>query len=276
MEENSLLDIIDAGVVPQRRNVVPIHRSQSTVETSLNPKTPFLSRPRSASAGSFPQAMCSHCKPARAPMNCSTQQKELSLGKSLLGTIFIFSRFYNVLIELGCKNVVTLLANETTAGVCMAVCRSSGYTPTDTSCNGVDCCKTNIPQLLQEQQIIYRSSDTNTRFCGYAFLVLEIWLLNDYKKYKVLQDNLSNPFDNEFVLAPMALDWEFPPADFELGICRNRPYYSSDGRTKLLGEEFKANRKQKFFKRNGGLLLDQQLSSTQNGVERTKVFSSNE
>ncbi|KAL2546080.1 Wall-associated receptor kinase-like 8 [Forsythia ovata] len=297
-----------------------------------------------------------------SPMNCSTQQKELSLGKSLFRTPFIFSRFYNVLIVLGCKNVVTLLTNETTAGVCMAVCRSSGYTPTDTSCNGVDCCKTNIPQLLQEQQIIYRSSDTNTRFCGYAFLVHEIWLLNDYKKYKGLQVNLSNPFDKKFVFAPVALDWEFPLADFELGICRNRSYYSSDGRIlynsstmlclckngfdgnpylkhgcqdidecsnsnlnfcsygktcinkfgyykcqkgkksrvqmafiaigaglgalillvvawrsyKVIRRRIKANRKQKFFERNGGLLLEQQLSSTQNGVERTKLFSSKE
>ncbi|KAL2518932.1 Wall-associated receptor kinase-like 8 [Abeliophyllum distichum] len=327
-----------------------------------NPKTPFLSSlDLQVLEVSLRRGIVIVNQPV-SPMNCSTQQKEQSLGKSLFGTPFIFSRFYNVLIVLGCKNVVTLLTNKTTAGVCMAVCRSSGYTPTYTSCNGVDCCKTNIPQLLQEQQIIYRSSDTNTRFCGYAFLVHDNWLLNDYKKYKGLQGNLSNPFDNEFVLAPVALDWEFRPADFELVICRNRPYYSSDGRIlynsssmlclckngfdgnpylkhgcqdidecsnstlnfcsygetcinkfgyykcqkgkksriemafiaigpglgalillvvawrsyKVIRRRIKANRKQKFFKRNGGLLLEQQLSSTQNGVERTKLFSSKE
>ncbi|KAL2546087.1 Wall-associated receptor kinase-like 9 [Forsythia ovata] len=45
---------------------------------------------------------------------------------------------------------------------------------------------------------------------------------------------------------------------------------------KVIRRRIKANRKQKFFKRNGGLLLEQQLSSTQNGVERTKLFSSKE
>ena len=34
--------------------------------------------------------------------------------------------------------------------------------------------------------------------------------------------------------------------------------------------------KQKFFKRNGGLLLEQQLSSTENHVEQTKIFTSKE
>ncbi|XP_012846953.1 PREDICTED: wall-associated receptor kinase-like 1 [Erythranthe guttata] len=35
-----------------------------------------------------------------------------------------------------------------------------------------------------------------------------------------------------------------------------------------------ANRKHKFFKRNGGLLLQQQLSVADNGLEKTKLFSS--
>ncbi|CAA2974769.1 Serine threonine kinase [Olea europaea subsp. europaea] len=45
---------------------------------------------------------------------------------------------------------------------------------------------------------------------------------------------------------------------------------------KVIRKRIKANRRQKFFKRNGGLLLEQQLSSTQNGVDRTKLFSSKE
>jgi serine/threonine protein kinase len=34
--------------------------------------------------------------------------------------------------------------------------------------------------------------------------------------------------------------------------------------------------KKKFFKRNGGLLLQQQLSSSDGSVQKTKIFSSNE
>ncbi|KAL8463527.1 hypothetical protein ACS0TY_034252 [Phlomoides rotata] len=36
----------------------------------------------------------------------------------------------------------------------------------------------------------------------------------------------------------------------------------------------KASRRHMFFKRNGGLLLEQHLSATQNGLERTKLFTS--
>ncbi|KAI3467019.1 hypothetical protein Pfo_023682 [Paulownia fortunei] len=46
--------------------------------------------------------------------------------------------------------------------------------------------------------------------------------------------------------------------------------------TKAIRKRIKANRKHKFFKRNGGLLLEQQLSSTDNGLEKTKLFSSKE
>ncbi|KAL3815047.1 hypothetical protein ACJIZ3_016315 [Penstemon smallii] len=46
--------------------------------------------------------------------------------------------------------------------------------------------------------------------------------------------------------------------------------------SKVIIKRIKDNRKQNFFKRNGGLLLEQQLSSTNNGVEKTKLFSSKE
>ena len=34
--------------------------------------------------------------------------------------------------------------------------------------------------------------------------------------------------------------------------------------------------KKKFFKRNGGLLLQQQLSTSDNSVQKTKIYSSKE
>ncbi|KAL2546072.1 putative wall-associated receptor kinase-like 13 [Forsythia ovata] len=45
---------------------------------------------------------------------------------------------------------------------------------------------------------------------------------------------------------------------------------------KVIRKRIKSKRKRKFFKRNGGLLLEQQLSTTQNGVEKTKLFNSKE
>ncbi|KAK4409674.1 Wall-associated receptor kinase-like 2 [Sesamum angolense] len=46
--------------------------------------------------------------------------------------------------------------------------------------------------------------------------------------------------------------------------------------TKAVRKRMKTNRKRKFFKRNGGLLLEQQFSSTDNGLEKTRLFTSKE
>ncbi|KAL9148830.1 hypothetical protein ABFS82_12G068900 [Erythranthe guttata] len=46
--------------------------------------------------------------------------------------------------------------------------------------------------------------------------------------------------------------------------------------TKVIRKRIKASRKLKFFKRNGGLLLQQELSSSDKGLEKTKLFSSKE
>ena len=44
----------------------------------------------------------------------------------------------------------------------------------------------------------------------------------------------------------------------------------------MIKKRNKIKRKQKFFKRNGGLLLQQQLSSNENNVQKTKLFNSKE
>ncbi|KAL2546074.1 Wall-associated receptor kinase-like 8 [Forsythia ovata] len=296
-----------------------------------------------------------------SPLNRSLEQKGVSLGKSLSGTPFVFSRLYSVLAVFGCNNVVTLLPNgTTTAGGCVAIC-GHGSNFKDSGCNGVNCCKANIPLGLQELQVIYRTIDANNYSspCGYAFLVDENWLQNDYRNYTGLQD--VNPFNRSLVNAPVVLEWKFPTRsstgldceyrspgpnysgwddepdydsllrqchcregfegnpyldegcqdidecshpnlNFCQGGCTNTvgSYTCSRSRLKVafiaigaglgalilfvvawrsykvIRRRIKANRKQKFFKHNGGLLLEQQLSSTQNGVERTKLFSSKE
>ncbi|KAL2546066.1 Wall-associated receptor kinase-like 2 [Forsythia ovata] len=295
-----------------------------------------------------------------SPLNRSLEQKGVSLGKSLSGTPFIFSRLYSVLAVLGCNNVVTLLPNgTTTAGGCVAIC-GHGSNSIE-GCNVVNYCKANIALGLQEPQVIYRTieGNNNTSSCGYAFLVDENWLQNDYRNYTGLHD--VNPFDRSFVNAPVVLEWRFPTRSSTGLYCEYRslgPYYSgwedqsdyysllrqcicmvgfegnpyvdegcqdidecsnsnlnfcqggctntvgsyrcSRSRVKMIfigvgaglgallllvgpwwsykviRKRIKSKRKQKFFKRNGGLLLEQQLSSTQNGVERAKLFNSKE
>ncbi|XP_057765851.1 wall-associated receptor kinase-like 6 [Salvia miltiorrhiza] len=46
--------------------------------------------------------------------------------------------------------------------------------------------------------------------------------------------------------------------------------------TKAIRRRIKANRRRKFFKRNGGLLLEQQLTATDNGLDKTRLYSSKE
>ncbi|KAL0380835.1 UNVERIFIED_CONTAM: Wall-associated receptor kinase-like 8 [Sesamum angustifolium] len=298
-------------------------------------------------------------------MNCSGELKTQSLGKSLVGSPFTISALQNSLTVLGCRNSVWLRANRTTTnGGCMAICDDNS---TDTSCNGINCCKITIPKGLKELQFTYQSiaNGRNKNFCGYAFLADKKWFREDYRKYNGLRSDLLDPFDQEFGNASMVLEWEYHANRFEFShyticeypgdrsfsysylyleslsrVCRcgfgfeGNPYlpegcqdidecgnsttnFCSDRdtcvnrigyydcqkpksrlkiafivigsvlgaiilllgawrSTKLIRKRIKANRKRKFFKRNGGLLLEQQLSSTDNGLEKTKLFTSKE
>ncbi|PIN13092.1 Serine/threonine protein kinase [Handroanthus impetiginosus] len=271
-----------------------------------------------------------------------------------------------------------LYANKTSiAGGCLAICN---YNSTDTTCNGVNCRQTKLPPGLQQIQYTYQSIlSTNNSFCGYVFPAYDKWFQEDYKRFKGLQSDLSNPFDKEFGYAPLVLQWEFNVPFYYLSYyacytyfyasnsyCRNRTVYPSylssendyrsqtdywscgDGfegnpylpegcsdidecskstpneceklnysfintiggfsceypvdhkirvkilisigsglgalllllgswkSTKAIRKRIKTNRKRKFFKRNGGLLLEQQLSSADNGLHKTKLSSSKE
>ncbi|KAL2546234.1 Wall-associated receptor kinase-like 9 [Forsythia ovata] len=331
--------------------------SSFTVNCSniTNPETPFLSSLNLAVLNISTDYTTITLNQPVSPLNYSREQKGVSLGISLSGTPFIFSSVYNVLAVLGCNVVTLFLDGNTTAGGCVTICKYGSYSK-DSGCNGVNCCRADIPLGLQEPKVSYTIIDANNSnsSSGYAFLVDPDWLQNDYRKYTGLRD--VNPFDRSFVNAPVVLRWKFPKNSSSSFICihdysawDNQPYYvyfrsrcfcregfegnpyldegcqdidecsnsnqnfchggctntvgsyrCSRSRVKMafisigaglgalillvvswrsykvIRRRIKANRKQKFFKRNGGLLLEQQLSSTQNGVERTKLFSSKE
>ncbi|KAL0380836.1 UNVERIFIED_CONTAM: Wall-associated receptor kinase-like 8, partial [Sesamum angustifolium] len=260
------------------------------------------------------------------------------------------------------RNSVWLRANRTTTnGGCMAICDDNS---TDTSCNGINCCKITIPTELKELQFTYQSirKGRNKSFCGYAFLADKKWFREDYRKYNGLRSDLQDPFDQEFGNASMVLEWGYDDAleysygtdcvypnersfsysslYFELSsrvcycldgfegnpylpegcqdidecgnsticphgfTCTNTmgSYYCQKQKsrqkivfivigcalgalglllgawasTKAIRKRIKAHKKRKFFRRNGGLLLEQQLSSTDNGLEKTKLFTSKE
>ncbi|KAL0463503.1 UNVERIFIED_CONTAM: Wall-associated receptor kinase-like 2 [Sesamum latifolium] len=275
------------------------------------------------------------------PLHCSDQLKTQSLGKLLVGSPLTISALQNSVAVLGCRNSVWLRANETTTtGGCMAICDKNS---TDTSCNGINCCKIIIPLGLKELQFTYQSIGVglNKSFCGYAFFADQKWFGEDYRKYNGLRSDLQDPFDQEFGNASMVLEWEYEDSlEFSPGpISCNNPsdrsfsysslYFESASTqfdimclwiylyqhnrrlllseaeiplkrvkivfvvigfalgalvlllgawasTKAIRKRIKAHKKRKFFRRNGGLLLEQQLSSTDNGLEKTKLFTSKE
>ncbi|KAL2518930.1 wall associated kinase-like 7 [Abeliophyllum distichum] len=133
-----------------------------------NPETPFLSSLNMEVLDISMDYSTITLNQLVSPLNCSLEQKGVYLGKSLSRTPFIFSRLYSVLAVLGCNNVVTLLSNgTTTAGGCVAIC-GYGSKSNDSGCNGVNCCKANIPLGLQTPQVIYRviDSNNNNSSCG--------------------------------------------------------------------------------------------------------------
>ncbi|KAH6771538.1 hypothetical protein C2S52_016341 [Perilla frutescens var. hirtella] len=155
-----------------------------------------------------------------SPVNCSNIQKIGSLPISYKGSPFTISTHYNTLVILGCMNSVWLRPNETTGGGCMALCDSNS---TDTSCNGVNCCQTTIPIPLKEFKYTYKTTEAtnNNSFCGYVFPVDKKWLKRDYKTYKGIFPDMSNPFDRKFRFVPLVLEWEFGELKgYSDGFCR--------------------------------------------------------
>ncbi|KAL1553635.1 non-specific serine/threonine protein kinase [Salvia divinorum] len=166
-----------------------------------------------------------------SPINCSSEMTRGFLNTSLEGSPFTISARYNTLAVLGCTNSVWLRSDETTTvGGCMAICQTNTSANTNrSSCDGLNCCKATIPEGLQRFQFSYRSIQSSSNgFCGYAFPVDKKWFRHDYRNYTGLLLNQSFPYDQEFISAPLVLEWEVNnPQLNNLGACRNADDYRS-------------------------------------------------
>ncbi|CAL9241275.1 unnamed protein product [Arabidopsis halleri] len=140
-------------------------------------------------------------------------------------------------------------------------------------------------QNKTDSGIIYASCGCTKGYRGNSYLLGGCIDINECKVY----DEEENP----------KYCGEYPCVNFQGGYrCNYNPYYGLTSLTlfgyllivvgvlMLLGvcvllficirRRKRINRKKNFFKRNGGLLLQQQLTSTEGTVEKTKVFSSRE
>ncbi|KFK42376.1 hypothetical protein AALP_AA2G248200 [Arabis alpina] len=288
---------------------------------------------------------------------CSLNGKE-ELGSllNLTGTPFYVSP-RNTLLAVGCNNTASLTNIEPSMVGCKSSCGSEKYhTPikdylavascnnrnvydaeycdnasimNETSCNGVRCCKANMPDMFQQIVGLYAK--------GYATVELG-WFINtknhsfipslgcltwekfrsisykDYKKpYRVncvcdYNSNLSSArcscnrgYEGNPYLPGGCTDINECLNNICDGKCVNSEgsyecvHFSSTLMTSIkvicfmvvlvfifllwvcrAWFEFRLRQKKKFFKRNGGLLLQQQLTPTEGNVEKTRVFSSRE
>ncbi|KAK6157619.1 hypothetical protein DH2020_011867 [Rehmannia glutinosa] len=91
-------------------------------QNSTNPPTPFLSSINMEALNISVLGIVIVNQPV-SPLNCSDVQTAQYLATSLLGTPFTISAEYNSLVVLGCQISAWLRANATaTVGGCMAIC----------------------------------------------------------------------------------------------------------------------------------------------------------
>ncbi|XP_047968079.1 wall-associated receptor kinase-like 8 isoform X1 [Salvia hispanica] len=143
-----------------------------------------------------------------SPMNCLNMQTTVPVPISLRGSPFTIPAHYNSFVVLGCKNSVWLRSDTMqTVGGCTAICDANS---TDTSCSGVNCCQTTLPERPQEFQYTYRSIEASnrSRYCGYAFPADKKWIPSAYTLHSGLNQDLLNPYDAGFRFAQLVIDWE--------------------------------------------------------------------
>ncbi|TXG75060.1 hypothetical protein ES332_A09G020900v1 [Gossypium tomentosum] len=241
----------------------------------------------------------------------TTDGKKMAFFKhnlNLTGTHFYYSNYYNKFWSSGCGNLVTVFDNETDnliGGCLQPSCRINN----ETSSN--DGCLVNIPQGLNSFYVNMSSSDyRKKRSCG---LIRRIYVptqlqwgtpifgechLNDSSDTYCTSDGKycwSRLSSNH--LSTIAPHYEFNSTGFR---CERKIQTQNNhsltsiivgcstsvgtlflllatwSMYKVLKRKQKIMLKQKYFKRNGGLLLQQHLFSNEGNVEKIKLFTSKE
>ncbi|KAL1060266.1 hypothetical protein V6Z11_1Z111800 [Gossypium hirsutum] len=213
---------------------------------------------------------------------------------NLKGTPFLFSTEYNIFMSVGCGSLTTFsysLKDEYPVRACMQpIC--ANFLASDISCS------TDLPSDLSSfaanMKEIYPSNDTKS--CGSAFMV-------DHRYLDSLEPISSKKTTLTHV--PTTLQWSTP----KRGLCftSGSDTFFYEGRTyswknlsqsylcvctttsigtvfallgtwrlyKVLERRKDIKLKHKYFKRNGGLLLQQRFSNNDGNVENIHVFASN-
>uniref|UniRef100_A0A2K2AJL7 Protein kinase domain-containing protein n=1 Tax=Populus trichocarpa TaxID=3694 RepID=A0A2K2AJL7_POPTR len=181
-----------------------------------------------------------------------------SVRINLESSPFAFSQ-RNKFTATGCDNLALLSEKSTVIGGCMPLCHDQNKKLSADGYLGVNRCQATIPSDLREYNASIGGMNNNegSKGCKYAFLVDQQWFAANFAHLQVV---------NKMESVPVVLEWCW----HKFCIIGLGWLYKVEKKRK----NFKF--KEKFFKRNGGLLLQQQLCSGEVNVNTTKLFRSSE
>ncbi|KAK8278123.1 hypothetical protein V6Z12_D09G019700 [Gossypium hirsutum] len=184
------------------------------------------------------------------------------MSLNLTGTRFSYSTSDNSFWSSGCDNLL--------GGCLQPSCRINNKT----SC--VASCLTFFPQGLSSFYINMSSKVDSSDYrkkksCGFASLISNDYDLEDFD---ISIRNISCTSDGEYCWSRLSSNHLCACCSTSIGtlflLLATWSVY------KVLKRKQKIMLKQKYFKRNGGLLLQQHLSSNEGNVEKIKLFTSKE
>ncbi|KDO36626.1 hypothetical protein CISIN_1g038707mg, partial [Citrus sinensis] len=231
-------------------------------------------------------------------------------GVNLSGSPFTFSNISNRFAAIGCDDYHTVDINSSTVfGGCLAI--STCDPASRRGCYDFLCAlSSNITQVFNAN-LSYIYSQNISRGCRSVSVVEENWVGSKYLENPLVLKQQARDIPalldwgedighcaEDFSLYSTTIcgDGEYRCSiTFGSGyICRCRTTYRTDGFCagcggglgllfllvgiwwlyKFVKRRKEIKLKQKFFKRNGGLLLQQELSSNESNIEKTKLFTS--
>ncbi|KAF3444148.1 hypothetical protein FNV43_RR13838 [Rhamnella rubrinervis] len=143
----------------------------------------------------------------RNPITFWNCNKETKQSPSLEGSPFVFSQ-KNMFTAVGCGAFGLIMTSSyvsTNIAGCMSICGRAGTSSTSQSlknhsCNGVNCCQTNIPLYLNAFNTSFYAVDAEKeKACKYAFLVDQEWFVSNLTSISAIEEMAS---------VPVVLDWE--------------------------------------------------------------------
>ncbi|XP_023737186.1 wall-associated receptor kinase-like 1 [Lactuca sativa] len=230
----------------------------------------------------------------------------------LTGSPFGISGSDNMFVVEGCGSAAIMVENGTIVGGCSTTCSNDTNSESyRNGCFGKGCCQTTIPYDLESftLNLTGLERDDGNGSCGSAFLVDKISFNQGRFSRQVVPITLSWTYNTSTSYFRPEVSTECISCEQDGGICFPDRYTTSGMSCHFRGSSNKSlgvilgasltlgllilmvisyalyniiknisakRRKQRYFKRNGGLLLKQQQTIDNSLVDKTILFTSNE